>query len=68
MESINYENIDDYHDQGCRINGEDLLMMHLSKKSLVGDRIKYHGMNHPFCGGLYNYGPHSLVRDDIQNI
>ena len=61
-----YENIDEYHDLGCKINGEELLIMHLNKNGLLKQKLKYHEMNHPFYGGPYNSGPHSLVRDDIQ--
>ena len=64
--SMVYENIESYHDLGCIINGEQLLIMHLDKNNLLKQKLKYHEMNHPFNGGLHNYGPHSLVRDDIK--
>lgn len=65
--SMVYCNIDDYHDSGCRINGEDLLNAHLIKNNFTENKLKFHDVNHPFFGGPYNYGPHSLVRDDIKN-
>jgi hypothetical protein len=62
-----YENIDSYHDDGCVINGEDLLIWHLNKNNLLGkDKIEYIDINPPFLHGKYNWGRHSLIRDDME--
>jgi len=60
-----YEKIEYYYDSGILINGEDLLAAHIKKINLI-NKISYVDMWDPFYGGKYNYGPHSLVRDDME--
>lgn len=62
-----YDNIDCYHKEGCVVNGEDLLEWHLRKKGLVGNNIvSYLDLKPPFMHGRYNWGKHSLIRDDME--
>jgi len=61
-----YPNMMNYHDTGTIVNGEDMLARHL-RESQISDRVSYIDMWDPFIGGRYNYGPHSLVRDDMQD-
>lgn len=61
-----YHNIDRYHDEGCIVNGENLLQWHLFKNnSLNANVVEYIDLNPPFNDGNYNYGKHSLVRTDM---
>jgi hypothetical protein len=62
-----YPNIAKYHSDGCVVNGEDLLEHHLKCKGLLGNKVEYINLNPPFLHGRYNYGPHSLIRDDMEN-
>lgn len=62
-----YENIDTYHSEGCVVNGEDLLIWHLNKNNLLGKhKIEYIDLDPPFLHGKYNWGKHSLIRDDME--
>lgn len=61
-----YDNIHQYHEEGCFVNGEDLLEHHLRKANVVGTRAEYLDLNPPFFHGRYNYGRHSLIRDDME--
>jgi hypothetical protein len=61
-----YDNIHRYHEEGCFVNGEDLLEHHLRKHNIVGIRSEYLDLNPPFVHGNYNYGRHSLIRDDME--
>ena len=62
-----YENIDKYHSEGCVVNGEDLLIYHLTKNNYIGKhKINYIDLNCPFIGGPYNCGKHSLIRTDME--
>lgn len=60
-----YQNIDRYHQTGTLVNGEDMLARHL-EESGIKDKVSYVDMWDPFLGGKYNYGPHSLIRDDME--
>jgi hypothetical protein len=60
-----YPNIGKYHETGTLVNGEDLLARHL-RESQLADLVSYMDMWDPFMGGKYNYGPHSLIRDDME--
>lgn len=60
-----YPKIDFYHQTGTLVNGEDMLSRHL-KESGISDKVSYVDMWDPFMGGKYNYGPHSLIRDDME--
>lgn len=63
-----YRHIDLYHSEGCIINGEDLLVHHLRKNGMLGEKkISYLDLNPPFLHGKYNYGKHSLIRSDMEN-
>jgi hypothetical protein len=63
-----YRKIDLYHDSGCILNGEDLLIRHLKEHGmLTPSKISYMDLNPPFLHGKYNYGKHSLIRDDMEN-
>lgn len=61
-----YNHIDQHHSEGCFVNGEDLLEHHLRKSGVVGVRSEYLDLNPPFIHGKYNYGKHSLIRDDME--
>jgi hypothetical protein len=61
-----YDNIHQYHEEGCFVNGEDLLEHHLRKAKVVGVRAEYLDLNPPFLHGKFNYGRHSLIRDDME--
>ena len=62
-----YDNIDSYHEEGCIVNGENLLEWHLRSSGLLGkDVVSYLDLNPPFMHGQYNYGKHSLIRDDME--
>ena len=62
-----YNNLDHYHDTGTVMNGEDMLARHIREVG-VSDRVSYIDMKDPFFDeGKYGYGPHSLVRDDMEN-
>lgn len=58
-----YPSIDDYYNSGIPINGEDLLSHHIRNNKIS---VSYVDMWDPFFGGKYNFGPHSLVRDDME--
>lgn len=58
-----YNHIHKYYEDGVPINGEDLLSHHMRRKAI---EVSYVDMHDPFFGGKYNYGPHSLVRDDME--
>jgi hypothetical protein len=61
-----YKNIDQYHDEGCVVNGENLLEWHLRKNGLLAGVVDYLDLNPPFLHGRFNCGRHSLIRDDIE--
>lgn len=62
-----YDNIDQYHSEGCLVNGENLLIYHLQKNKLNGkNKINYIDLNPPFINGPYNWGKHSLIRSDME--
>lgn len=56
-------NIDRAASIGAPIIGEDLLSVNLQIAGLVGEKMVYIDMNHPFPPGKYNNTPHSLLRD-----
>lgn len=61
-----YENLDHYHDTGTVMNGEDMLGRHLREQG-ISNRVSYIDMKDPFFDeGKYGYGPHCLVRDDME--
>jgi len=62
-----YDNIEKYHTEGCVVNGEHLLIYHLQKNNGLGkDKIEYVNLHPPFINGPYNWGKHSLIRDDME--
>jgi hypothetical protein len=61
-----YDNIDLYHSSGVFMVGEAMLAEQLKRNGL-SQFVSYIDMWDPFFGGTYNYGPHSLVRDDMQS-
>lgn len=62
-----YDNIHQYHSEGCVVNGEDLLIYHLAKNNCNGkNKIEYIDLYPPFMDGGYNCGKHSLIRDDME--
>jgi hypothetical protein len=61
-----YKNIDQYHDEGCVVNGENLLEWHLRKNGLLAGVVDYLDLNPPFLHGRFNCGRHSLIRDDME--
>ncbi len=62
-----YRKIDLYHESGCILNGEDLLIRHLKEHDMLGPhKVEYINLNPPFLHGKYNYGLHSLIRTDME--
>ena len=59
-----YLNLDTYYYAGHAMIGEDMMRANLHEHGLVGDRLVYMDMNHPFPPGPHNGTPHSLIRDD----
>lgn len=57
-------NIDRAVSLGCPMIGEDLLSVNLQINQIIGEKMVYIDMNHPFPPGKYNITPHSLLRDD----
>jgi hypothetical protein len=60
-----FNNLEKYHDSGTKMLGESMIARQYREHNLI-DKIKYIDMWDPFFGGKYNYGPHSLVRDDME--
>ena len=60
-----FSKIDEYYSHGNMFIGEHLLSANLRHHGLVGDKLVYVHMHHPFYGGPHNGGAHSLIRDDI---
>lgn len=57
--------LDDYYAQGYQMIGEEMMKANLHNHGLIGDKLMYVDVNHPFPPGKYNGTPHSLIRDDM---
>lgn len=61
-----YYHLESFYNEGYQMNGEEMLRATLRLYGLVGERLHYVDVNHPFPPGKYNGTPHSLIRDDME--
>lgn len=62
-----FVSIDEYYANGVELIGERMLQANLRAYGLIGEKMIYIDVNHPFPPGKYNGTWHSLVRDDYDN-
>lgn len=62
-----FDSIDQYYDQGCVFNFENLMQANLQQHNLIGDNLVYVNMNNPFPPNQWGGLPNSLIRDDFLN-
>lgn len=62
-----YVSIDEYYGKGVQLIGERMLQANLKAYGLVGERLVYIDVNHPFPPGPQNGTWHSLVREDYND-
>lgn len=59
-------NMEHFYNQGVTMIGEDMLSANLKFHGLIGERMIYCDMNHPFPPGPHNGSAHSLIREDLE--
>lgn len=62
-----FVSIDEYYEKGIQLIGERMLQANLRAYDLVGEKLVYIDVNHPFPPGKHNGTWHSLVRDDYDS-
>lgn len=65
--SQTYASLDYFYDRGVMMIGEEMLSANLKRQCLIGDKLVYVDMHHPFPPGAHNGTWHSLIRDDVHN-
>src|SRR5208283_211049 len=59
-------NLDNYYMDGFEMIGEQMMRANLYEYGLIGDKLVYMDMNHPFEPDFkFNYNKHSLIREDL---
>ena len=62
-----YNHIDVFYNSGVQYMMEDFLSATWKLHGLVGEKLMYCDINHPFPPGPYNGTPHSLIREDFEH-
>jgi len=62
-----YHWIDTFYNQGYQYISEEFMSANLKRVGLVGEKLMYCDINHPFPPGPYNGTPHSLIREDFEH-
>ena len=60
-------NMDHFYNMGVTMIGEDMLAANLKYHGLIGERMVYCDMKHPFPPGPHNGSQHSLLREDLEH-
>jgi len=61
-----YHWIDTFYESGVQYMCEDFMSANWKRAGLVGEKLMYCDINHPFPPGPYNGTPHSLIREDFE--
>ena len=62
-----YHWIDTFYNQGYQYISEEFMSANLKRVGLVGEKLIYCNVNHPFPPGPYNGTWHSLIREDFDH-
>ena len=62
-----FNHIDEFYDDGTVMISEDMMSQNWKIHGLVGEKLVYCNMNHPFPPGPNNGTWHSLIRSDFEN-
>lgn len=57
--------LDTFYESGVQYMCEDFMSANWKRAGLVGEKLMYCDINHPFPPGEYNGTPHSLIREDF---
>jgi len=58
--------IETFYNQGVQYMCEDFMSANWKRAGLVGEKLMYCDINHPFPPGEFNGTPHSLIREDFE--
>jgi len=61
-----YHWIDTFYNSGVQYMCEDFMSANWKRSGLVGEKLVYCNINHPFPPGEYNGTWHSLIREDFE--
>jgi hypothetical protein len=61
-----YHWIDTFYNAGVQYMCEDFMSANWKRSGLVGEKLVYCNINHPFPPGEYNGTWHSLIREDFE--
>ena len=61
-----YHWIETFYNEGVQYMCEDFMSANWKRAGLVGEKLMYCDINHPFPPGEYNGTPHSLIREDFE--
>jgi hypothetical protein len=62
-----YHWIETFYNAGVQYMCEDFMSANWKRTGLVGEKLVYCNINHPFPPGLYNGTWHSLIREDFEH-
>lgn len=61
-----FEHIEEFYENGVQYMCEDFMGANWTQYGLIGEKLVYCDVNHPFPPGQYNGTWHSLIREDFE--
>lgn len=61
-----FEHIEEFYESGVQYMCEDFMGANWTQYGLIGEKLVYCDVNHPFPPGQYNGTWHSLIREDFE--